>query len=80
MDKASSVVSDSDPMDCSPPGSLSVEFSRQEYWSGLPCSHPGDLPNLGIEPASLACPALEGRFFTIVEAKANMFGVFFLVL
>ena len=60
MDKASSVVSDSDPMDCSPPGSLSVEFSRQEYWSGLPCSHPGDLPNLGIEPASLV---LVGGFF-----------------
>ena len=60
MDKASSVVSNSDPMDCSPPGSLSVEFSRQEYWSGLPCSHPGDLPNLGIEPASLV---LVGGFF-----------------
>ena len=31
---------------------LSMEFSRQEYWSGLPCSPPGDLPNPGIEPAS----------------------------
>ena len=31
---------------------LSVGFSRQEYWSGLPCSPPGDLPDLGIEPAS----------------------------
>ena len=31
---------------------LSMEFSRQEYWSGLPCPHPGDLPNAGIEPRS----------------------------
>ena len=31
---------------------LSIEFSRQEYWSGLPCSPPGDLPNPGIEPRS----------------------------
>ena len=38
-------------MDYSPPGS-SVHFSRQEYWSGLPCPPPGDLPNLGITPAS----------------------------
>ena len=39
-------------------------FSRQEYWSGLPCPPPGDLPNLGIEPVSLMSPALAGRFFT----------------
>ena len=32
---------------------LSMEFSRQEYWSGLPCPPPGDLPNPGIEPRSL---------------------------
>ena len=31
---------------------LSMEFSRQEYWSGLPLSSPGDLPNPGIEPRS----------------------------
>ena len=31
---------------------LSMGFSRQEYWSGLPCPPPGDLPNLGIEPRS----------------------------
>ena len=35
---------------------LSMGFSRQEYWSGLPCLHPGDLPNPGIEPRS---PALQ---------------------
>ena len=39
-------------------------FSRQEYWSGLPCSPPGDLPDLGIEPPSLKSPALAGEFFT----------------
>ena len=39
-------------------------FSRQEYWSGLPCPSPGDLPGPGIEPTSLTSPALAGRFFT----------------
>ena len=45
---------------------LSMEFSRQEYWSGLPFPTPGDLSNSGIEPVSLASPALAGRFFTTV--------------
>ena len=40
------------PIDCSPLAPLSVEFARQEYWSGLPCPSPGDLPNSGIEPVS----------------------------
>ena len=40
---------------------LSMEFPRQEYWSGLPFPSPGDLPDPGIEPAS---PALAGRFYT----------------
>ena len=39
---------------------LSMEFSRQEYWSGLPCPPPGDLPDPGMEPASLMSPALAG--------------------
>ena len=43
---------------------LSIGFSRQEYWSGLPCPPPGDLPNPGIKPASLISPVLAGRFFT----------------
>ena len=43
---------------------LSTAFSRQEYWSGLSCPPPGDLPDPGIEPASLTSPALAGRFFT----------------
>ena len=42
----------------------SMGFSRQEYWNELPCPPPGDLPNPGIEPASLMSPALAGRFFT----------------
>ena len=42
---------------------LSMEFSRQEYWSGLPCPPPGDLPKPGIEPTSLMSPALAGGFF-----------------
>ena len=40
---------------------MSMEFSRQEYWSGLPFPPPGDLPDPGIEPMS---PALAGGFFT----------------
>ena len=52
-----------DPMDCSQ-APLSMGFSRQEYWSRLPFPPPGDLPNLGIEPASLMSPALVNRFFT----------------
>ena len=38
---------------------LSMGFSRQEYCSGLPCPSPGDLPDPGMEPASLASPALQ---------------------
>ena len=41
----------------------SMEFSRQEYWSGLPFSTPEDLLNPGIEPASLVSPAFAGVFF-----------------
>ena len=43
--------------------SLSMRFSRQEYWSGLPFPSPGDLPAPGIELASLVSPALPGGFF-----------------
>ena len=43
---------------------LSMGFSKQEYWSGLPRPPPGDLPDSRIEPASLMSPALAGRFFT----------------
>ena len=43
---------------------LSMGFSRQEYWRGLLCHPPGDLPDPGIELESLASPALAGGFFT----------------
>ena len=42
---------------------LSMGFSRQEYWSGLPCPPPGDLPDPGIELVSLRSSALAGRLF-----------------
>ena len=42
---------------------LSMGFSRQEYWSGLPCPPPGDLEDPGIEPASVTSPAVAGGFF-----------------
>ena len=47
-------------VDCHAP--LSMGFSKQEYWSELPCLPPGDLPNPGTEPTSLTSPALTGRF------------------
>ena len=43
---------------------LSMGSSRQEYWRGLPCPLPGDLPNPGIKLASPVSPALAGGFFT----------------
>ena len=43
---------------------LSMESSRQEDWSGWPLPSPGHLPDPGIEPRALACPALAGGFFT----------------
>ena len=46
-----------------------MEFSRQEYWSGLSCLPPGDLPNSGIQPTSLTSPALAGGFFTTSATK-----------
>ena len=43
---------------------LSMGFSRQEYWSGLPFPPPGDLPDPGIKPRSLMTPAVAGGFFS----------------
>ena len=51
--------------DCQAP--LSMGFPRQEYWNGLPFPSPGDLPNPGMEPCSLALQVVSciaGRFFT----------------
>ena len=51
---------------------LSLGFPRQEYWSGLPFLTPGDLPEPGIDPESLASPALAGRIFiTAPSAKPS---------
>ena len=52
---------------------LSMESSRQEYWSGLPFPQPGDLPDPGIEPASLMSPELAGRFFFLFLFNINLF-------
>ena len=48
---------------------MSMEFSRQEYWSGLLCPPSRDLPNPGIEPVSLMSPVLAGGFFTTSTAR-----------
>ena len=51
------------PWTVAPQAPLSMGFARQEYWSRLPFSSPLDLPISGIEPVSLASPALAGGFF-----------------
>ena len=61
-----------DLMDCSPPDS-SMRFSRQEYWSGLPCPFPGNLSDPGIKPTSLKSPALAVGFFTTWEALQQLY-------
>ena len=63
-------------MGCTRQVPLSMGFSRQEYWSGLPCPTPGDLPDPGIEPMSLVSLALAGRLFitgTTWEAPGVIF-------
>ena len=47
---------------------LSMGFSRQEYWTGLPCPPPGDLPHPGVRHASLVSPELAIEFFIIWES------------
>ena len=49
---------------------LSMGFSRQEYWSGLPCNPPGDHPKPSIKPAYLMSSVLAGRFFTTTASQA----------
>ena len=54
---------------------LSMGFFRQEYWSGLSCPPPGDLPDPGLELMSPAFPVLAGGFFTTSatwEAQYNL--------
>ena len=73
----------SDPMDCTCQAPLSMGFSRQEYWSGLPFPSPGDLPDPGIKPASLKSPTLAGGFFTTTHLGSTfriLFHTSFIVL
>ena len=58
-----------DPMTVASQAPLSMEFSSQEYWSGLPCLPPGDLPNSGIKPGS---PALQADYL-LSEALGEPF-------
>ena len=51
---------------------LSMGFSRQEYWSGLLCPPPGDLPNPGMEPMSLTSTCI-GRFFTTSATREALY-------
>ena len=64
-------------MDYSLSGSCVDEIFRQEYWSGLPFPPPGDLPDPGIEPISLASPALADGFFTTSENLKIIYFFFF---
>ena len=60
---------------------LSMGFSRQEHWSGLPCPPPGDLPDPGIESTSFMSPALAGGFFTTsttLEAPVQILALLFI--
>ena len=54
-----------------------MEFSRYEYWSGLPFPSAGDLPNSGIEPGSLA---LQADSFNYIELVHNAFQVYYILL
>ena len=63
-----------DPIDCSLPGTSVHGLSRQEYWSGLPCPPPEDLPDPGIKPVSLTSCVLAGRLFTTKAIwEANLY-------
>ena len=54
---------------------LPMGFCRQEYWSGLPCPPPGELPDPGNEPASFTSPALAGGFFTASAPGKTKHGI-----
>ena len=61
-----------EPMDCSPQAPLSLEFSRQGYWKGLPFPPPGNLPDLRIEPRS---PALQADSLLSEPGGRTRYGV-----
>ena len=52
---------------------LSMGFSRQEYWSGLRCPSPGNLPDLRIEPTFLTYPALQVGSLPLVPPRKHLF-------
>ena len=54
-------------------GSLSMEFSRQEYWSGLPFPSPGDLPDSGIKPV-FAALQMDSLLLSHQEAPSTVYG------
>ena len=54
-----------DPMDYRHQAPLSMGLTRQEYWNGLPCPPPGELPNPGIKPATPETPALQVDFILL---------------
>ena len=71
-------------MHCSRQAPLSMGFSRQEHWSGLPCPPPGGLPDPGMEPTFLMSPAVAGGFSTtgvlqvrspVQPREKNIYGV-----
>ena len=53
-----------------------MRFSRQEYWSGLPCLPPGDLPNPWIEPTSPMSPALQAGSLLLWKDQGTGFYFF----
>ena len=63
-------------LDCNPPVPLSMEFSKQENWSGLPFPTPEDLPNARIRPTSPVSPALEGGLFTTELLGKHQWNIF----
>ena len=66
------VVSDSvTPWTVACQASLSMEFSSQQYWSGLPFAPPGDMPDPGIEPMSPSSPLAISRFFTTKPSRKS---------
>ena len=58
------------PTPCDPQAPLSMGFSREEYWNGLPFPPPGDLPDPEIEPGS---PVMAGRFFSAVLSEKPIY-------
>ena len=65
------------PWTVAPQAPLSMEFSRQEYWTGLPFSSPGDLPDLRIEPR---CPALQADYHLSHQGRSQTHHHLFLKL